>query len=84
MIRGWFKQGDDWYYMNPTDGAMLSSQWIEVDGKWYYLTQSGLIARNAYVKSENKSIYYWVDGDGVYQKEFDAESPDLSKYEIVE
>jgi len=84
LIKGWFKQESDWYYLNSEDGAMLSSQWIEVDGKSYYLQSSGLVARNAYVKSEDKNIYYWVDGDGVYQKEFDAESPDLSKYEIVE
>ena len=44
MIRGWFKQGEDWYYMNPADGAMISNQWVDVDGKSYYLTQSGLMA----------------------------------------
>lgn len=84
MIRGWFKQGEDWYYLNPNDGTMLSRQWIEIDGKSYYLTKSGVMTRNAYVKSKDKNLYYWVDDQGLYQKKFDVENPDLSKYEVVE
>lgn len=84
LIKGWFKQGSDWYYLNPEDGVMLSGQWIEVDGKWYYLQESGLVARNAYIKSKDKSLYYMLDANGVYQKDSDTESPDLSKYEVIE
>lgn len=84
MIEGWFKQGADWYYMNPIDGAMLSGQWVDVDGKSYYLTQSGLMARNAYIKSDVSDIYHWVDNEGIYQKDYDTDKPDLEKYELVE
>ena len=83
MIRGWFKQGEDWYYLNSEDGGMLSDQWIEVDGKWYYLQESGLVARNAYVKSDTNDVYHWVGVDGAYMKELDTTTPDLSKPEIV-
>ena len=84
MIRGWFKQGEDWYYMNPADGAMLSEQWVDVDGKSYYLTQSGLMARSGYIEDASEKLYFFVDENGVYKKELDTDAPDLSKYEVIE
>ena len=82
MIVGWFKQGPEWYYLN-VDGAMLSGQWIAIDGKSYYLQESGLMARNSYIKGKDKNVYYWVDPDGEYKNEFDTTDPDLSKYQLV-
>ena len=84
MIKGWFKQGPDWYYMNPADGTMLSGQWVDVDGKSYYLTQSGLMARNGYIEDASEKLYFFVDDEGRYVKELDTDAPDLSKYEIIE
>ena len=84
MIKGWFKQGDDWYYMNPADGAMISSQWVDVDGKSYYLTKSGLMARNGYIEDATEKLYFFVDDEGRYVKELDTDAPDLSKYEVIE
>ena len=84
MIKGWFKQGPDWYYMNPADGAMLSEQWLDVDGKSYYLTQSGLMARNGYIEDASEKLYFFVDDEGRYIKEMDTDTPDLSKYEVIE
>ena len=84
MIKGWFKQGDDWYYMNPADGAMLSGQWINVDEMSFYLTKSGVMAINAYIKADGKDLYYWVDADGKYQKEYDTSKPDLKNYNLAE
>ena len=84
MIKGWFKQGDDWYYMNSLDGAMLSGQWVDVDGMSFYLTKSGVMAINAYIKADGKDLYYWVDSDGKYQKEYDTSTPDLDKYDLAE
>ena len=82
MIVGWFKQGSEWYHLN-VDGAMLSGQWIAIDGKSYYLQESGLMARNSYIKSKDKNMDYWVDSNGEYKKEFDTTDPDLSKYQLV-
>ena len=84
MIKGWFKQGEDWYYMNPADGAMISNQWVDVDGKSYYLTQSGLMARNGYIEDSSEKLYFFVDDEGRYVKELDTDTPDLSKYEVIE
>ena len=84
MIVGWFKQGEDWYYMNPPDGAMLSGQWVDVDNMSFYMSRLGLMARNAYIKSDTNDMYFWVDAEGRYVKELDTDTPDLSKYEVIE
>ena len=64
MIKGWFRTMDDWYYLNPDGGEMLSGQWIQVDGKWYYLQRSGLLAREAYVMERDRLCF--VDSQGVW------------------
>lgn len=83
MIRGWFRSGEDWYYLGA-DGAMLSGQWIESGGLWYYLTKSGAMATYTYVKSKDKDLYYWVNGNGVWEPQWDTASPDLIKYHLAE
>nr|DAQ25817.1 MAG TPA: hypothetical protein [Caudoviricetes sp.] len=84
MTKGWFKSGDDWYYLNYTDGAMLSGQWIDADGMFFYLTKSGVMAIDTYIKADDKNLYYWVDSEGKYQKEYDTSTPDLDKYDLAE
>ena len=81
---GWNISKDDWYYMNPADGAMISSQWVDIDGKSYYFTQSGLMARNGYIEDASEKMYFFVDDEGRYVKELDTDAPDLSKYEVIE
>ena len=83
-ISGWFKQNEDWYYLNPADGTMLAGQWIDIADESYYLTKSGVMARSVYVKNDKKHIYHWVDEDGRFQKKFDTDSPDLKKYGLAE
>lgn len=84
MIKGWFKQGPDWYYMNPADGTMLSGQWLQIDYDYYYLTKSGVMARNTYIKDTQRNIYCWVDADGKYLKEYDTVTPNIDKYGVAE
>lgn len=84
MITGWFKSKEDWYYMNPADGAMLASQWIEVNGLWYYLTKSGIMATYTYVKSKDKELYYWVNSSGVWEPKWNTDNPDLILFHLAE
>ena len=82
----WYKYKKLWYYF-AGDCYMISSQWLEYKGEQYYLTADGSMATNAYIKSKdpkNPNMYYWVNGDGKYDPEYDAENPDLSKYKIAE
>ncbi|MBF1009703.1 MAG: cell surface protein, partial [Lachnoanaerobaculum sp.] len=62
----------------------ISNQWVDVDGKSYYLTQSGLMARNGYIEDASEKLYFFVGDDGRYVKELDTDTPDLSKYEVIE
>lgn len=82
-ISGWFKSGDEWYYLNPDDCAMIAGQWLELDGKAYYLDKNGVVATNCYIKDNEKGIYYWVNSEGVYEKDHDTDSPDLKAYEVA-
>lgn len=85
MITGWFGTNDgEWYYLNPDDGAMLESQWFEVDNKYYYVTKGGEMAKNTYVKSTTPGVYCWVNGDGVWEEIYDTSNPDLNKYGYAE
>ena len=83
MITGWFLEGTDtYYYMNPADGAMLADQWTdELEGKYYYLTPSGKMAKNAFVKSKTQpDLYHFVGTDGAWMPERDINAEDLSIY----
>lgn len=85
-LKGWhnleWKNVKSWYYFDD-DGVMTSSKWVKHKGKDYYLTSSGAMATNAYVKSTSSSTYYWVDKDGVWQEKWDTTTPDLKKYKLV-
>ena len=82
MVTGWYKSGRNWYYLNPKNGAMCASQWIEKNNKSYYLTKSGIMAKYCYVAGKG-GVYYWVNENGEYQKQFDTKTPNLAKYELA-
>ena len=84
MITGWLRSDAGYYYLQPEDGAMLAGQWIEIEEKSYYLTKSGLMATNAYVKGKSSDQYYWVNENGEWMPEWDTVSPNLTKYELAE
>lgn len=88
MIKGWFRSGNDWYMMGE-DGGMLAGQWIWDGDKSYYLTKSGIMAKNAYVRSDKafapgQYIYYWVNSRGEWEPKWDTEKPDLVKCDLAE
>ena len=73
------------YYYLAGDGALCTSQWVEDDGKAYYMTRTGLMATSCYVRSEmpykpGKWMYYWVGEDGAWIPKWDTDEPDLRRY----
>ena len=84
MQTGWQPWGVDkngqalWYYMTDS-GNMAASTWI--DDK-YYVDHTGAMARNGYVKSKDSGLYYWVNGDGVWEPQWNTYTPDLKKYKL--
>ena len=40
---GWIRQGNEWWYKNA-DGSALRDKWIEDEGLWYYLKDTGMMA----------------------------------------
>jgi len=45
---------------------MLSSQWLQDKGKWYYLTGTGVMATNAKIRKTKGDGYDYVGEDGAY------------------
>ena len=45
---------------------MLSGQWLQDKGKWYYLTDTGAMATSAKVKRAKGQGFDFVGADGVY------------------
>ena len=84
MQTGWQPWGVDkngqalWYYMTDS-GNMAASTWI--DDK-YYVDHTGAMARNGYIKSKDSGLYYWVNGDGVWEPQWNTYTPDLKKYKL--
>lgn len=65
---GWIADVKGWWYRYE-DGTYPKSQWLEIDGKWYYFKADGYMAQSEYVKSSNYATdkkLYWVDGDGAW------------------
>lgn len=90
MQSGWQPWGTDstgqtaWYYMgDPNDGSMKASTWVKgKNGEYYFVDHTGVMARNGYVKSVNSGVYYWVNGDGVWEPQWNTYNPNLNKYKL--
>ena len=88
MIKGWFHAAEGWYYLGE-DGGMLASQWVQDGDKSYYLTASGLMATDAYVRADKaygpgpEYIYYFIGSDGAWVPAEDTEKPNLEAYDVV-
>ena len=82
MQTGWAWDGKAWYFMD-NNGAMVTSQWISgKNGEQYYVTSTGAMATNGYVRSGDGTKYYWVNGQGVWEPQWDTPYPNLNKYKL--
>ena len=58
LTPGWKKDENGWWY-DYGDGTYPVSQWLKIDGEWYYFKESGYMAEQEIV--DNK---YYVGKDG--------------------
>ena len=63
MMTGWIKDGKNWYYAG-SDGKLLKSQWLDLNGKWYYFDDQYCLVTNV-DKFVIKGIVYSFDHNGV-------------------
>ena len=85
FVKGWVKDYNDnnrWWYVEK-DYKYAKSQWKNISGKDYCFGKDSYLFVKCYIKSAVGGVYYWVDGDGVYQKRYDTTNPSR-KYRIVE
>ena len=65
---GWNEIKGEWYYFNQT-GILLQNQWKKWNNRWFYLTDSGVAAKNwkkidgiwYYFNKENQMEIGWVN-----------------------
>lgn len=58
-VKGWFKSNEGYYYLNPSDCALLSGQWLKDNGKWYFLKEkSGLMLVSDWLDWKGKTYYF--------------------------
>ena len=77
-LKGWLKDGDFWYYLDPTTGAMVTG-WLTWEGKTYYLRPADMAAADGFpagsmIAGRTERIgdaatgqYYTFDGSGALQ-----------------
>lgn len=70
----WFEFMNCNYYFQD-DCSAAKSKWIFYEDNWYYFTQYGVMAKNCYVKSNNKEIYYYLNDCGVCNGEIYSNIP---------
>lgn len=81
-VNSWFLIDNVWYYAMNT-GYIATSVWIQYKGNDYYCTSDGSMGRNAYVKSLDKELYYWLNNDGVWEPQWNTVAPNIEKYSII-
>lgn len=66
MLTGWIQTNSGWYYLNPgpdgTVGAMYRNQWLDLNGKRYYLGDSGAMYEGW--RQIGNDWYYFYPGSG--------------------
>ena len=84
-VRGWIKDYNDnrrWWYVDK-DYKYAKAEWKNIGGKDYCFGKDSYLFVSCYIKSAVSGVYYWVDDNGVYQKQYDTTSPSR-KYRVVE
>ena len=55
---GQWKQNDNGYWYEYSDGSYPTSQWFNVDGDWYYADDKGYCYQNRWLKYKDKWYYF--------------------------
>ena len=62
LVKGWLKDGNNWYYLDPVTGEMLTG-WQKVSGAWFYLKPSTGAMVTGWLKLGG--TWYYMNGSGV-------------------
>lgn len=64
FCEGWvLEECNEWWYVHHGYTNTVRN-WEEIDGKWYYMDDTGYIATSAWVPGKDKGLYYYVGKDG--------------------
>lgn len=71
----WQKLGSRWRYVYA-NGAYPTSTWRQIGDVWYYFNYDGYMVSNCYVKSLTGEMYYWINGAGAWDTQWDTAVPE--------
>lgn len=80
-INDWQKIGSNWCFFDKS-GWLVQSEWVDWNGKSYYLDKDGYMATNSYIKAKDKNAYYYVDSNGVWDNKTRSSIPKNAKVVI--
>lgn len=70
MVTGMQNIGGNMYYMKAKSGNMAKNEWINHDGKWYYMGESGAAVKGwNYLKWGSNKDWYYFNPDGSMKKD---------------
>lgn len=64
-VTGWRKISGKYYYFSASNGAMLKSKLVKVNGEVYYVDKKGVRVKNKLVTKSKKKYYFGSDGKAV-------------------
>lgn len=62
-VTGLKKIGKYQYFFRKSDGSMVKSRWVRINGKYYYFRKNGRMAKTRWIKYKNQK--YYVNKEGV-------------------
>lgn len=83
LIRqGWYKEGDNWYYLDLQTGKMYTGWFFDNnDNFWYYFELSGKMTTDKWIWDTKTQGWYYLKSSGVMAKsEFVSAPGEKSKY----
>ena len=76
MATGWLKLGNNWYYLNPGNGAMVTG-WLQLGSTWYYMNGSGAMV-TGWQTIDDQIYYFYPDGHKAVNEVIDGFYVDMN------
>ena len=65
IAKGWIKDGNTYYYGDPTTGVLAKNKWLQINGTWYYFNYFTMAKGYCYTKD---GMYQFTDDGAMIGK----------------
>lgn len=71
----WRQFGTKWRFVYKNN-LYPTNTWRFIEDNWYYFDSDGYMVTNAYIKSTSSKTYHWLGKDGIWDSQWDTETPE--------